>query len=169
MPSLGVIRPDEEPVPKTGRGESLWAFESPRSRCSRPSHGSLARSLTCRDGPEAKTPGPQPGERGSILRRGTPMPGSRAARRPAVNRKAGVRTPPWQLIRCEEARSFHRSTRGHGVTRCKPEGYSRRRPCFIRFTDHICGRRSTARMRARHARDEGSTSSGHTSDRQCIQ
>ena len=82
--SLGVIRPDEEPVPKTGRGVSLWAFESPRSR-------------TCRDGPEAKTPGPQPGERGSIPRRGTPMPGSRAARHPAVNRKAGVRTPPWQL------------------------------------------------------------------------
>ncbi len=25
MCSLGVIRPDEEPVPKTGRGVSLWA------------------------------------------------------------------------------------------------------------------------------------------------
>ena len=33
MPSLGAIRPDEEPVPKTGKGVSLWAFESPRSRC----------------------------------------------------------------------------------------------------------------------------------------
>ena len=37
MCSLGVIRPDEEPVPKTGRGVSLWAaaairFEGAASR-----------------------------------------------------------------------------------------------------------------------------------------
>lgn len=54
-----------------------------------------------RGGPTAKTPGPQPGGRGSTPRRGTnqtnqAMPGSRRARRPVVTRKVGVRAPPWQ-------------------------------------------------------------------------
>src|SRR5207248_2490239 len=84
-PIVEVIRLDEEPVSKTGRGpRGPWAFESPRFRYPR------------RGSPTVTTPGPQPGGRGSTPRRGTQMPGSRAVRRPAVTRKAGVRAPPWQ-------------------------------------------------------------------------
>ena len=87
-----------------------------------------------RDGREDKTPGPQPGGRGSIPRRGTralheAMPGGRAARRPVVTRKTGVRAPPWQLsIKTATSR----------------------------------GRRPTARTPVRHIGDEGSNPSDHT-------
>jgi hypothetical protein len=94
--NLEATRLDEEPVPKTGSGCTL-------GRSSRPASATF--HMPCRDGRAVKTPGPQPGSRGSIPRRGaqlheqpnvSPMPGSRAARRPAVTRKAGVRAPPWQ-------------------------------------------------------------------------
>ena len=93
-PTLEVTRLDEEPVPNTGRGCTL-------GRSSRPA----SATHTCRDGPTVTTPGPQLGDRGSTPRRGAQlhqqrsgksMPGSRAARRPAVTRKAGVRVSPWQ-------------------------------------------------------------------------
>ena len=113
LPLVEAIRLDEEPVPKTGRGREALG------RSSRPASSTTTR----RDGREVKTPGPQPGERGSSPRRGTDgvrqhssastrrseavlgerdsraestMPGSRAGRRPVVTRKAGVRAPPWQ-------------------------------------------------------------------------
>jgi hypothetical protein len=103
LPLQEVNRPDEEPVPKTGRGASPCGCESHRFR-----HAAMVQV--------AKTPGPQPGGRGSTPRRGTnrranqserqraevrpagPVPGGREARRPAVTRKAGVRCPPWQRI-----------------------------------------------------------------------
>ena len=53
LPLVEAIRLDEEPVPKTGRGREALG------RSSRPA------SSTRRDGREVKTPGPQPGERGS--------------------------------------------------------------------------------------------------------
>ncbi len=54
-----AIRLDEEPVSKTGTGREA------RGRSSRPA------SATRRDGREVKTPGSQPGSRGSSPRRGT--------------------------------------------------------------------------------------------------
>src|SRR5579871_2498666 len=118
---MEVIRLDEEPVPKTGRGASPWAFESPRFRFSpRWSRGQDTGPSTRRAGFDSPSR--------------YAMPGGRAERRPAVTRKAGVRSPPWQP-----------SPVGRGG-----------------FTDRPRGRRSTARMRARHARDEGSTPFDHT-------
>ena len=92
--TMEATRPDEEPVSNTGRGCTL-------GRSSRPASATHAS----RDGPTVTTPGPQLGDRGSTPRRGAQlqpqrshksMPGSRAARHPAVTRKAGVRVSPWQ-------------------------------------------------------------------------
>ena len=109
LPLVEAIRLDEEPVPKTGRGREALG------RSSRPA------SSTRRDGREVKTPGPQPGERGSSPRRGAhrqcqvveredvrllpgrrgfePLPGSatpggRGFRRVAADRETRVRVPP---------------------------------------------------------------------------
>ena len=138
LPLVEVIRLDEEPVPKTGRGREALG------RSSRPA------SSTRRDGPEVKTPGPQPGERGSTPRRGTrcqvveredvrllpgrrgfeslpgsATPGGRGFRRAAADRETRVRVPPG-------------------------------RPSQPR------GRRPTARIPVRHAGDEGSSPADHT-------
>ena len=90
-----AIRPDEEPVSKTGRGREALVGASPTAS-STPSAVAAPWFGARRDGRTAKTPGPQPGGRGSTPRRGTGMPGSRAERRPAVTRKAAVRSRPWQ-------------------------------------------------------------------------
>lgn len=109
--------------------------------------------------------GPSTRSRGSTPRRGTQMPGSRAVRRPAVTRKAGVRAPPWQRIarwprikargcrprhggespsrasmsiRCDENGdpSSPAAPRGTGDSAASPRGKSRRtRPRPTRFTD----------------------------------
>jgi hypothetical protein len=143
---------------------------------------------TRRDGREDKTPGPQPGSRGSIPRRGTQaMPGGRGARRPAVTRKAGVRAPPWQLqqhrsalggrevqargfarsrrcgcetthVRCPVAEKFRRVAADHETRVRVPPG----RPSQHRNTAPSRGRRPTARMPVRHIGDEGSSPSDHT-------
>ena len=79
-----AIRPDEEPVSKTGRGREALVGASPTasSRMPRWSSGQDA-------GPSTRRPGFESPSRYS-------MPGSRAERRPAVTRKAGVRARPWQ-------------------------------------------------------------------------
>ena len=54
-----AIRPDEEPVPKTGRGREALVGASPTASSCMPRWSKV------------KTPGPQPGGRGSTPRRGT--------------------------------------------------------------------------------------------------
>ena len=124
------IRPDEEPVCYAGTGrQPVWVRVPPlplmeasrpeQKACLSRTQGAVASpaSSTCRGGRGVKTPGPQPGDRGSNPRRGTygvrraPVPGSRAGRRPVVTRKAGVRAPPWQ----HNARWPRKQARG-----CKP-------------------------------------------------
>ena len=82
------------------RAQALVAQEESTSPVRTRSWVRLPPRAPHRDGREVKTPGPQPGSRGSSPRRGTHgrqrMPGGRAERRPAVTRKAGVRAPPWQ-------------------------------------------------------------------------
>jgi hypothetical protein len=136
--------------------------------------------LLRRDGPAEWTPGPQPGGRGSTPRRGTPLPGSRAARRPAVTRKAGVRSPPWQPPPGGRGSRRAAADRDTGVrvprtgervgasvasgargARDQPAG----RPSMSIRQVHgskTCGRRSAARISARHAEDAGSSPAGHT-------
>ena len=136
LPLQEVTRPDEEPVPKTGRGASPCGCESHRFR-----HAAMVQV--------AKTPGPQPGGRGSTPRRGTPCqvvegqdvrllpgrrgfhalpgsaaPGGRGSRRAAANRDTGVRVPPG-------------------------------RPCRSDTDPSSRGRRSTARISGRHLEDAG--------------
>ena len=56
-PNTEVIRPDEEPVSKTGGGFNV--------ACGFESHGFRSRDLQSR-GPAATTPGLHPGNKGSI-------------------------------------------------------------------------------------------------------
>lgn len=115
----------------TEGGAQRWAtgVESP-ARCSL--RVRLLHLPPRRDGPVARTPGPQPGSRGSTPRRGTqPLPGSRAVRRRTVTPKAGVRAPLWQ-----------------------PPQHSREETAWPWSN----GRRS----RGAKPEDEGSTPSGHT-------
>ena len=145
----------------------------------------------CRGSPTDTTPGPQPGGRGSTPRRGTrdarssngkdvrllprlwgfesssgsAPPGGRGSRHAAADRVTGVRVPPGRPCR-SDATERDPSSPAHpcgseiplqagwataGTPRS--DGFTDRRPC---------GRRSTARMRARHAGDAGSIPAGHT-------
>ena len=178
-----AIRLDEEPCSKHGRGESLWAFESPRFRSTRWGRtarwcgtrvGSAASPGTG-DGRSTRSPSAhavivqRSGRRAlnpvtgvripvTVLGRFTclpqfTMPGSRAARRPAVNRRARVRSPPWQ-------RSA-RWLRNRG-TRLQPETTGVRvppgRPSAVSHVVVV----QRLRIPGRHPGDEGSSPSGHT-------
>ena len=166
---LEATRLDEEPVPNTGRGCTL-------GRSSRPASATFHAAMVQRSRHRALNP--EIGVRfpaavrscsGNHPHNHESVPGSRAARHPAVTRKAGVRAPPWQHI------ARWPRIEAHG---CKPchGGESPSRASIApphRCTTHhrttapphhgtTCGRRPTARIPARHAGDEGSNPSGHT-------
>jgi hypothetical protein len=92
-----AIRPDEEPVSNTGKSREALVGASPtassthfmRLRHCYPAHAAMVeRSRRRALNPEA----------GVRLPVAVLMPGSRAERRPAVTRKAAVRSRPWQLM-----------------------------------------------------------------------
>ena len=95
---LEATRLDEEPVPNTGRGCTL-------GRSSRPASATFHAAMVQRSRHRALNP--EIGVRFPAAVRSCSsnhphnyesVPGSRAARHPAVTRKAGVRAPPWQHI-----------------------------------------------------------------------
>ncbi len=94
LPLVEAIRLDEEPVPKTGRGREALG------RSSRPA------SSTRRDGREVKTPGPQPGDRGSSPRRGTPRTfnARRDEAKPCSESGTAPRSRPCQVVEREDVR-----------------------------------------------------------------
>ena len=99
------------------------------------------------------------------------MPGSRAERRPAVTRKAGVRAPPWQHTSLAKPPRSDAREWGY-FANALPAGDESplqagwgtpASPLSSRFTDRLSrGRHPTDRIRARHARDAGSTPADHT-------
>jgi hypothetical protein len=119
---LEVTRLDEEPVPKTGMGcKALGRSSRPASALVAMVHWSRRRALNS-----------EIGVRFPVATRNA-MPGSRAERRPAVTRKAGVRAPPWQHT---SLANLLDPMRGNGDTspthyprgtkaRCKPDGQRR--------------------------------------------
>ena len=92
------------------------------------------------------------------------VPGSRAARHPAVTRKAGVRAPPWQHIARWPRIEAHGCKPCHGGESPSRASIARPHHRTTAPPHHrtTCGRRPTARIPARHAGDEGSNPSGHT-------
>ena len=173
------IRPDEEPVCYAGTGrQPLWVRVPPlppRKRSgwirslSRKQVG-VARPLGVRVAPLPHSPrwsrgqdtGPstrRPGFDSPSRYSHTPVPGGRAARRPAVTRKAGVRAPPWQRTKFNA-----RWPRSSGAWL-----QTTRRGCESLPGVHrniaTRGRRPTARMPVRHIGDEGSSPSDHTQQR----
>ena len=115
-----MTRLDEEPVSKTGMGcEALGRSSRPASALTpRWSSWSRRRALN-----------PETGVRFPVAIRNA-MPGSRAERRPAVTRKAGVRAPPWQPlarwpIRCEGMGILRQALPAGLKARCKPDGKRR--------------------------------------------
>ena len=96
---------------------------------------------------------------------GSASPGGRGSRHAAADRVTGVRVPPGRPCRSDatERGSFLTSnTRGSEIP-LQAGGATAGMPRSNGFTDRSpCGRRPTARMRARHARDAGSTPAGHT-------
>jgi hypothetical protein len=163
-----AIRLDQEPVPKTGRGRealgrssrpasALAANETKRSRARRAGRRSGVDHAAMVERSRHRALNPEAGVRFPVaVLKHTPMPGGRAARRPAVTRKAGVRAPPWQHIA--------RWPRSSGAWL-----QTTRRGCDSRPGVHrniaTRGRRPTARMPVRHIGDEGSSPSDHTQQR----
>ena len=168
-----AIRLDQEPVPKTGRGREALG------RSSRPA------SSTRRDGREVKTPGPQPGGRGSIPRRGTQhtptqMPEeTKRSRARRAGRRSGVDSARWSSGKTSgcypEGGGSSPSLAAHDEINARwPRSsgawqQTTRRGCEslpgVHRNTATRGRRPTARMPVRHIGDEGSSPSDHTQQR----
>ena len=152
--------PQLEERKSSGRMRSLSrkqvAVHEAVGRSSRPA------SATRRDGREVKTPGSQPGSRGSIPRRG-----ARASNRCQVVERQDVRLLPGRRgfeplpgssaatgLR-SVAEKFRRVAADHETWVRIPPGRPSR-------SARPRGRRPTARMPVRHTGDEGSSPSDHT-------
>ena len=122
-----AIRPDEEPVSNTGRSREALVGASPTASSTRqfmrlrhcyPAHAAMVERS------RRRALNPEAGVRLPVAVR---MPGSRAERRPAVTRKAAVRSRPWQRScqRMLKWSSFNGEDLGAPYRGC---GFESRRP-----------------------------------------
>ena len=179
LPLMEAIRPDEGPVPKTGRGASPCGCESHRFLHTAVVQRTRRRALT----PETRvqlsvavldarssngrTPDCYSGYGGSSPPLAAATPGGRGSRHAVATRVTQVRVLFGRPCRSDatERGSFHRATpRAMGSRAGSRRGKTRHNcPRSTRFTDRrLCGCRSRVRISERHSEDESSNLSNHT-------
>ena len=167
-------------APRKGSGEMRSPFAT-RVRVDSPCGCESHPFRTRRDGREVKTPGPQPGGRGSIPRRGTHTPNQcQVVERQDVRLLPGRRgfdpLPGSATLGGREVQARGLPIVG-GAGACPCDRSNARWPrssgAWLQTTRRGCdsrpgvhrktrGRRPTARMPVRHIGDEGSSPSDHT-------